>query len=299
MKVLVELDKAGAEWVVVAYLSGDPNMLSVISEGKSPHVVTGSLISGAPEEFVIAESKIVGHLTDPVMIEAAREEHLAGLIDPDWFMPRIFSIRQMGKKSNHGLNYNMKYRRFALENEMDEKESKSIVNFYRTKAYPGIPVWHTTIDNQLRKDRTLINCFGRKRKFMDAWGTTLCDAAYAFLPQSTVFDITRIGMTKFSQDETDLMEHTELMAQVHDSCVFHIDFNSIEELTEIVTKIGLDYMNPLCVYNSREFKLGTTMSVGIAWGEGMIECELSDDKNITIELLTDTIEQIKYGKEAA
>jgi len=70
--ILIEMDLAGAEWVVVAYLSGDANMLDIIQNKKDPHTVTGMLISGAPEHIVMEESKLVGHNTDPNIINEVR-----------------------------------------------------------------------------------------------------------------------------------------------------------------------------------------------------------------------------------
>ena len=46
--ILLELDLAGADWVIVAYESQDENMLTIVEEGLDPHASTGSLISGAP-----------------------------------------------------------------------------------------------------------------------------------------------------------------------------------------------------------------------------------------------------------
>jgi|TARA_Y100000310_G_scaffold345664_1_gene467905 DNA polymerase I-like protein with 3'-5' exonuclease and polymerase domains len=294
MKVLIELDKAGAEWVCVAYLSGDANMLEVIESGKSPHTVTGSLISGSTYEFVERESKVVGLNTDPDTIAELRES-LLDEIQPEWFLPRIFSIRQMGKKSNHGLNYDMKYRRFALENEIEEKEAERIVTLYHRQAYPSIKIWHKTIQSSLRDDRTLTNCFGRKRRFMDAWGPELWDAAYSFLPQSTVFDITRIGMVKTYNNSQ--MDAYELLAQTHDSVTYQTELNTknYKQVANDVVKIGLDYMNPLCVYNSREFYIGTTMKIGTDWGD-MHECVLDEDISATADSVKETMLD---GKKAA
>jgi hypothetical protein len=293
VKVLIELDKAGAEWVVVAYLSGDANMLEVIDSGKSPHTVTGSLISRAPYDFVEKESKVVGQNTDPDTISELRET-LASEIDDDWFMPRIFSIRQMGKKSNHGLNYDMKYRRFALENEIEEREAERIVTLYHRQAYPSIKIWHKTVQSSLRDDRTLTNCFGRKRRFMDAWGPELWDAAYSFLPQSTVFDITRIGMVKTFNNPA--LDCYELLAQTHDSVTYQTELSkkNYKQVANDVVKIGLDYMNPLCVYNSREFYIGTTMKIGTDWGD-MHECVLDED----LSAVADSVKEVMLDGKAA
>jgi len=286
VKYLIELDKSGAERGVVAYLSEDANMLSVVEGDESPHTITGSLISSAPKEFVEQENKLVGNNTDSDEIEVLRQ----GLdIEEDWFLPRSMSIRQAGKKSNHGLNYDMKYRRFALENELQETEARTLVELYH-KSYPSIRrTFHKSIQHQLNEDRTLVNCFGRRRRFMDAWGTTLFDAAYSFIPQSTVFDITRIGMVKFFNDTS--MDTIEVLSQTHDSNLFQIDLTDTQIAAHTVVTIGLDYMNPLCRYNSKEFKIGTTLKVGLDWGN-MEECLLSSDITETAQALEEVMDKI-------
>ena len=286
MKYLVELDKAGAEWVVVAYLSEDANMLAVVQGTDSPHTVTGSLISTAPKEFVEQENKLVGNNTDADEIETLRQKLD---IHEDWYLPRSMSIRQAGKKSNHGLNYDMKYKRFSFENEIPETEGRTLVELYH-KSYPGIRrTFHKSIQHRLNEDRTLVNCFGRKRRFMDAWGPTLFDAAYSFIPQSTVFDITRIGMVKFFDDTS--MDTIEVLTQTHDSNLFQIDIKDTQDAANSIVKIGLDYMNPLCQYNSKEFYIGTTLKVGLDWGS-MEECLLSLDVGQTALALDEVMDTI-------
>ena len=286
MKYLVELDKAGAEWVVVAYLSEDANMLAVVQGTDSPHTVTGSLISTAPKEFVEQENKLVGNNTDADEIETLRQKLD---IHEDWYLPRSMSIRQAGKKSNHGLNYDMKYKRFSFENEIPETEGRTLVELYH-KSYPGIRrTFHKSIQHRLNEDRTLVNCFGRKRRFMDAWGPTLFDAAYSFIPQSTVFDITRIGMVKFFDDTS--MDTIEVLTQTHDSNLFQIDITDTQDAAHSIVKIGLDYMNPLCQYNSKEFYIGTTLKVGLDWGS-MEECLLSLDVGQTALALDEVMDTI-------
>ena len=98
----------------------------------------------------------------------------------------------MGKKSNHGLNYDEGYNTFALINEIEIAEAKRIVNLYHS-IYPGIRQWHEFIKRQLSTDRTLTNCFGRKIRFFDGWSDSLFKAAYSALPQSTVADTGRIS----------------------------------------------------------------------------------------------------------
>lgn len=293
--ILIELDKAGAEWVIVAHLSGDENMLDVVRSGKSPHTRTGALISGAPEDLVEQENKVVGQHTDPLLIEELRQT-LPEVHQPGIWLPRSMSIRQAGKKSNHALNYDMRYKRFALENELPENESRELVELYH-KAYPGIRHnYHKSVQNQLRRDRTLINCFGRKRRFLGAWGPELFDAAYSFLPQSTVWDIIRQGLIRTYNDDSTLFKAVEILLEVHDSFDFQFPIrpSTPAELAEIIPKIALDYLNPTCVYNSLEFKIGTTIKIGFRYGD-MHELTLSNNMEPEI---TKIIEELGDGKAA-
>jgi len=293
LNLLVELDKAGAEWVIVAYVANDGAMIQVIEAGLSPHVATGVLISYSNKEFVELENKVVGLSTDPIKISNLRADLE---MDNEWWLPRSMSIRQAAKKSNHGLNYDMQYRRFALENEIQEGDASDLVERYH-HAYPGIRQWHQKIQEQLRKNRMLTNCFGRQRRFMDGWGPQLFDAAYSFIPQSTTFDITRVGMIGWQNDEE--MSKIELLAQTHDSLTFQFnDVKNGKDIAPHAVKIGLDYMNPTLTYNQKEFQIGTTMKLGTNWGGGgMHECLLSDDIGATAEAVDEVLDEIRGGAQ--
>lgn len=282
--MMLEFDLAGAEWVVVAYLSQDPNMLEVIHSGKSPHTITGALIAGCNEELVSQDHKLVGSATDPVLIEQIRK---AIAFPSGTFLPRSMSIRQAGKKSNHGLNYDMRYRRFALENEMMERDAEPIVTLYRTKAYPRVfDTWHPAIRKELQdRDRTLTNCFGRKVRLLNEWGPELFMAAYSFKPQSTVFDCVRRGMVLAMQDESPAFEPVRLGAQVHDSLMVNYPVpNTVDEwhnLARFVWTLSQEYMRPELVYNEVPFRLGCDAKLGVKWGE-LVSFSIHEDVDSTV-----------------
>src|SRR5258708_16089254 len=127
----LEVDKRQAEWFVVAYLSGDANMLEVIRLGTDPHTHTASLMFNLPPEAISREHKLVGGITDAD--EIARRRSTDAIIQSiSRILPRTMSARQMGKKSNHGLNYDEGPDRFALENEIELSESKQFIEAYHT-----------------------------------------------------------------------------------------------------------------------------------------------------------------------
>ena len=262
--VMFEVDKRQAEWVVVAFASGDANMLSAIEQGIDVHAHTASLMFNAPVELIKAENKLIGHTNDPDQIAEIRKS----LLPSSTTWPRTMSARQAGKKSNHGLNYDEGYRNFALINEIDEREAKRMVELYH-KIYPGIRLWYEYIKRQLREDRSLTNCFGRKVRFMEAYNDQLFKSAYSMIPQSTVVDSLNLGMVEIYADELlTRMLNIDILAQVHDSILMQIPVSELNEeiynrLTARINKLT----SPEMEYGGRKFKIETDWKWGWNWGE--------------------------------
>lgn len=288
MNCLVDIDEAQAEWVVTAFLAQDARMLDVVYANRDPHLRTGSMIAGAPEDFVIAESDLVGKLTDAEEIRLVRTKlpKMWGDVPISaYYMPRTMSIRQAGKKSNHGLNYNMQYKRFALETGMQEAEANRICSIYRNIAYPGLKNYYQDIENQLRRDgRRLTNCFGQSRVFLDRWGPDLLDAAYAFKPQSTVANIATRGWKDIYRDQE--LPRVEIRVHGHDSVTTHNSFDSIDELQFQIERC-VKHMGTPFEYHGRSFTIRRTVKIGVCWGDGsMIDVKVSDEGLIDLDELT-------------
>jgi DNA polymerase I-like protein with 3'-5' exonuclease and polymerase domains len=228
-------------------------------------VATGHLISRAPKELILKEHKVLGSATDPDLIAELRQKELPELFDGDFFLPRSMTIRQAGKKSNHGLNYDMRYKRFALENEMMENDAEPIVELYRTEAYPGLIDWHTEIREELHATRTLVNLLGRKIKLMDQFGHDLYMSAYAYKPQSTVADIILRAMELSYNDRRPLFAPMCLAANVHDSILLEYPGKPLERLYEFAGEMK-KYMRPELEARGRKFRLNVDVKIGPNWG---------------------------------
>jgi DNA polymerase I-like protein with 3'-5' exonuclease and polymerase domains len=265
--MFVEFDLSGAEWVIVAYLADDKNMIDVVESGRSPHVATGALISGAPEHLVIAEHDFLGSMTDPDGLLMFRTNEMPELMHGGYFVPRSMTIRQAGKRSNHGLNYDMRYRRFALENEMPETDAKPICEKYHNDAYPGVrQVFHVDVINELKtNDRTLVNLFGDKVRLMEQGGPDLWDKAYSYKPQSTVAKIVTRAMVKAYNDNGPLMALAGLRANVHDSVLLNWPDDRSDELVPFAQQM-VEYMSYEFTVKGRRFTLGVDVKVGPNWG---------------------------------
>lgn len=305
--ILIEFDLAGAEWVVVAYLSGDANMLGVVESGESPHIITGSLISKASKEFVQKDHDLIGNNTDPDTIMSLRSQ--LDVPKNIFFMPRSMSIRQMGKKSNHGLNYYMRYRRAALEWEIPETDAEPIVELYSGQAYPGLREYWDSIRQEMKDNkRCLSNCFGRKVCMMGEWGVELFMAAYSFKPQSTVFDICRKGMVGAYNDSSLEFASMKLSAQVHDSLMVNyprpVGKDEWYALCTFLDRMTNVHMHQPIAYTdvkgvTRDFVLGADCKMGHNWGEmkGVKVIQDYDDMIETMQRLLDPSQGVYEASE--
>lgn len=269
--MLLNFDLAGAEFVVVAHLCGDPTMLDIVHQKKSPHVVTANRMFGVDEPTILAEEKLNGKVSDPEVISANRRT--LGLVQPN--LPRTMSLRQAAKRNVHSGNYRIGYREFALHNEIEEREAKRFIALYTT-AYPGLPKWWDATDATIRKTRTLTNCFGRKCYFMGQMGQDEFKKAYAFIPQSTVADNCLTAMVRVMEDDSPDVAPASLLAQVHDSLLYQYPSTDFAAMARFAIAVGRRYMRPVLRYNGAEFQLDTDLKVGLDWAR-MLEVKLTDD----------------------
>lgn len=268
----VEVDKRQAEWVAVAYLTGDANMIAAVEGGIDVHTHTANQMFGVSYDVIKKEHKLNGHTTNADTIFEARNADptiALAMAGSNRAWPRTMSLRQCGKKSNHGLNYDEGPNGFAMINEIDISEAKRIVQMYHT-IYPGIRIWYEDIKQQLKADRTLTNCFGRTIRFLGAWNDELWKSAYSALPQSTVVDGVNFGMQSIY--DSDLCQkiyfNADVLAQVHDSILIQVPIKNImdRERFEYFREKIRDLTSHEMSYNGRTFKIASDFKFGLNWG---------------------------------
>ena len=110
---------------IVAYVGNIKQMIEAFETGIDVHSLTAALIFGKP------------------INEVSRKDGSCPLGDGQ------HSERFWGKKANHGLNYDLGYKSFALYYELPEREAKAIVERYH-QAYPGV---RQTFHAEVRKQR--------------------------------------------------------------------------------------------------------------------------------------------------
>ena len=201
-------------------------MLRVVESDESPHTMTANLIAGTPIDLVKKEEKLFGHLTDQTELRKGREMHIPEIYGFSRFVPRNMTLRQAGKRANHGFNYDLGYRTFSIKYGMVKADAKRVRLAYR-QAY-GLERWHGAIVDELRSNRrTLYNCFGRKYRFMGNMNDELFKAAYSFKPQSSIADqVNRAIIAVWNERD---LGAWEFLLQVHDSIVYQHPIPTNEE----------------------------------------------------------------------
>ena len=285
-KVFIEFDLAGAEWVIVAYKSRDPNMLSVAKSGISPHVATASFATKVPVELILEEEKLLEGCIDPEEIAEVRRCHYPHIFQLASFLPSGKTLRQTFKTANHSLNYGLGYKAFALRNEIGEVEAKTIVRLYHEEAYPGVQkVYQKEVRDEIILTGRLMNCFGGIRDFLSEPGPELWLDAYAHIPQSTVFDLTRLAMVHVYHQEPEV----ELIAQDHDAVTVQVSPDP-ELIAGVIQRVTRVLSHPLA-YGGESFSLGVDAKMGYSRAKRGMQKVSSDAAQVR-----EALERVSHGE---
>lgn len=210
----VEVDLRQAESRFVAYDSADATLIDMLESGADVHSYVANEILRQLGYDVSAMSK---------------EEFKS-----TW--------RQLGKKSSHGFNYNMKASVFieTVFNEMDvvlSRKDAEVIREVYFKLFPGIPKWHEWIRGELQSHRKLTAPSGWERYFYGRLGDDMFKEAYAWRPQHTIPWITNHLMFHLRDERRRGNCDLRVLVQVHDALYLLVP----DEGVECVAKICLDH----------------------------------------------------------
>jgi DNA polymerase-1 len=245
------LDLSQAENRIVAYEGRIDQMIEAFETGQDVHSLTAKIMINifyGPEkgQFITPEDKA------PL-----------GDGNKTW--------RDWGKRANHGLNYDLGYKAFALGNEITERDGKLIVNTYHL-GYPGVRQgYHTYVQRCINTSRTLTNLMGRKTLFLDRLDDKLYKAAYACIPQGTVGDvIDQRAMGFVYYNKARHFRWVELLMQIHDQIVFQIPTPlhptrpvSWANHAKVLLDTRRSMETPLHTHYGRKFVIPSDLTMGI------------------------------------
>lgn len=253
-------DLERAESLVVAKITGDPEMLRVHQPGIDAHRELAAQLFSCRLEDVTDDQ------------------------------------RYLGKKTRHAGNYMQGPLRFMKEINKDAAktgvsidfaEAKHYINTYREINQCLQPWWHET-EIELYQSRTLYNLLGRKRVFYSCRPTghnsvSELPNAVAFVPQSTVGDALNVGLLQLSGvacqygAKRGIITRIErwlpvlkaarfqTLMQIHDAVAYQYDPKYRDEVGVAVREL---MRVPLTVPKTGEvFEIPVEIQVGRSWGE--------------------------------
>jgi len=236
---IIEADYAQAEAVIVAHLTGDHKLKKMFKDS-----------------FGLSNSEKTALGYD------IHKMTIADMLGIDFSLVTK-EIRTIGKTVRHANSYSAGPTVLANRLGIKLSEAKVYMELYH-RANPTLRIWHTSIQNDLKRSRTLTNLLGRKHRFLDRWGDGLFRSAYSYIPQSTIGDLLNVALKKVYDSLSSLPYEMEILLQLHDAIYVMIKDENIDHTVRHLRKLML---NPLTYYGE-EFIVDVDFKVKTSWAEG-------------------------------
>ncbi|MCK9171415.1 MAG: DNA polymerase I, partial [Treponema sp.] len=187
--VLISADYAQIELVVLAHLSGDPNMCRAFMDGVDVHRATASMIFGVPPEEITSDQ------------------------------------RRTAKTINFGVIYGMSAFRLSNELGIPRTQAASFIESY-FKTYASIQQFIDTTVSSAEKNGYVETIFGRRRPIMNINSRNKLEKASAERiavntpVQGSAADIVKQAMLDVDAALRQTHSEAKLLLQVHDELIF-------------------------------------------------------------------------------
>ena len=232
--VFFNCDQQGAEARVVGYLAGDDNYIKAVESG-DVHTMVAAMVFGFEPKRELADRKYY----------------------------REMSFRDIAKRAAHGSNYGGTAHTIARVLKVEIKIIEEFQKKYFA-TFPNIYKWQVWVAQQVQQERFLVTPFGRRRNFWDnPRDDATVRAAIAFVPQSTVGDLTSRGLLALHS-----LPHVQVLNNIHDAAFGQIPLHMKEEL---LPRIVQTLTFPLQVTDiwgkNREMLIPWESQTGMNWGK--------------------------------
>lgn len=231
---IIQADYMQAEAVVVSYLIGDVRLKKLFQE---------SYCASAAERE--ANAWDVHKLTASLMFGIDIHE-----ITPEQ--------RTIGKTIRHAVNYSAGPQVVANRLDCSLADAKKLLTIFHNSC-PQLHIWHSRIQEELKRTRTLTNLFGRSHTFLERWGDQLFRSAYSYIPQSTVGDLLNHALVNIYNNYPDLT----IIIQLHDAIYCLVKNDHLLEGAQAILKA----MTIPLRYRDETFFIDVDFSYGPSWGE--------------------------------
>lgn len=169
--------------------------------------------------------------------------------------------RPLAKAGVHATNYGASDTTLARTLGVTVHEAGQFIRRW-FDVHPAIPEWHQRVWRQLQETRQISTRFGRTYTFTGRIDENTLREALAYVPQSTVADVTNVGMKAAHQYL--VPRGGRAMIQVHDSVVYSVPQEGLEDhirRVQELMRVPIDYDLP------GPLIIGVGAQVGHNWGE--------------------------------
>lgn len=132
-----------------------------------------------------------------------------------------FTIRYLGKRARHGLNYRMLAQTFSERTGISLAQAYFVFNMYH-KINPEIQIWWKWLEDLIKESKkkygygVLYNVFGRRLIILERLTDEALKSIVAFRPQSSIGDLLQRAWYK-SHDDDEWPSNSRILINVHDS----------------------------------------------------------------------------------
>lgn len=227
-KCFLQPDQSGAEALIVAFLCRPGNYRDIFLYGINPHCFLALHIF--TEQFQAELGFGLKHYTELPARLLAKEKQWPEIAkctkaSDEWPAERRYYF--MAKQGNHSLNYDAKARAFRLNTlqksdgavALTLPQAQRIIDV-RSGLFPEIAAWQRDVVMEVKRTSMLRNLFGHPRVFTGFIDESMYKEMYAFVPQSTVGQITNYAIVELQEriERGDpLLHNVDLLQNNHDS----------------------------------------------------------------------------------
>lgn len=275
-KIFVQVDQAGAEALIVAYLCEHGNFRDLFLSGVKSHVFVALRVFQAVWQDKLRHDKTIDFdsilsASPGLVVRCAGWKVVDKLIKESdkWVASERYYY--IAKMICHAANYGMRAPAFQL-NVLQKSEGKIALSKSEAEAYletyhtlfPEIQAWHRATEEILKSTRVLRNLQGFPREFTSGWNDNILKEALAFVPQSTVGTITNVAFARM-QDHIEICNlNWDLLNNCHDSYLLQVP---IGEEQDCATKAKELMEQTLVSPRGEIFKMKSEASIGLNWGQ--------------------------------
>lgn len=282
LRVFLQTDQAGAEALIVAYDCEPGDYRQLFINGIKVHVYVAMKLfkdiwtkkmkehGGLIEDFdidMLCNTPIKDLRRNP------RWKDLDLLIKSSDGWPLTERYYYLAKQTVHSANYDIQWSNFVmniLEKSggkivVDKKEGIRFLQTYRS-LFPEIPTRNQRVARQVQDTRMIFNMHGHPYQITDYnLLETKMKEYYAWGPQSTVGEITRIAFSRLQEQIEDEHRRWDILADTHDSYLVQCPLLDIKDAIESMQKhMNQKLISPI---DGAPFNMKSETNCGFNWAK--------------------------------